>query len=444
VVQQSYEDKDYDGSPRPVLVPLRSALKQSAQPRAAPAVGRDRGRNDDSDDDRFDGADAGAACGGSLLGADPLLENFTDRRNMLMQDDTRPGDDEDLFDDTNECGFDDGFIHEIMYGDPAGVGEAEDGDAAEEGGSKTSYPVHDTSARAIDRQFDAMMREFDVDEGINDAEGGDDPRTHGPLEVNQYLGALEEFVEGNAGYDFHTAMPRRNIGLLHQLQRMVHRQGVFDSNRDGVFVTTLLPDKESRFAQEFKEETERLHLAALRNLQGLREQDQRSSAGGADGSAPEERQPTGAEEMEDMEVLTLKQKDRFDCETVLSTYSTLYNHPNVIAASKRRSAPVRIGAGKLVAPEARVPKVEVGNSPPPDAVDLRRDVDFSFRPENETAEEKRQRRRGVKQQQRERREKKKELREAYGSLSAEQAAVAKRSRASRGQQSLSLVRGATR
>ena len=45
-----------------------------------------------------------------------------------------------------------------------------------------------------------------------------------------------------------------------------------------------------------------------------------------------------------MEMFEDKPKDRFDCQSILSTYSTLYNHPKLISevSKKKKIDPIRI------------------------------------------------------------------------------------------------------
>lgn len=456
VVQQSYEDKDYEQSagPKPVLVPAASVdkrYKAKLGGRQAAAAAHDE---DDEDRDFLGFANGG---GGTLDLNKGMPEDFTQKRNMLMADDTQVGE-EKLFADQVECEFDEKFIQEMMYGEGGNDDDDDDEDDSALGDEK--YPRHDTSQRAIDKQFMRMMREFDADEDINDPEVSD-PRAMGPLEVHQYMNALEEFIEENAGISYDTAEPLKNKGLIHQLKHMALKRGVFDSNKNGVFVTTLLPDKKARFVEEYRRETEELKALALQRAQA-REQRmlQQATTGGAAAAAaePEDEAEAEVDGMPRFEIVEMKEKEVMDCETVLSTYSTLYNHPNIIAAARKKVDP-----SKVVADERRrrqkaaqeLQKIQqqqhrtqasdddgVGaNARDDDSADGAAFLDLSERPKDESPEEKKLRRQMVKQQQRERRVQKKELRAVYKDCAVKQTGTVSQEKQKKAQMSLSLVKG---
>jgi len=437
LVQQSYEDKDYDESgPKSLLVPAALADQRFKKRRKQPMF-------------VFD---------------EDLPEDFSNRRNMLMTDDTRPGE-EHLFDDEVEEAFDESFIHDMMYGDVEDDEKDlfdEDDDMYED---DEAYPKHDVTQRAIDKQFTKMMREFDVDEDINDAEV-DDPRTHGPLEVDQYMTALEEFVEDNAGYDRETAEPRKNKGLINQLKMMAHRNRIFDSNQEGVFVTTLLPDKVARFMADFKQQTEEIHRQAKEAYAAkLKEREERAARGETvdEGEADDSEHPPNAtsaaaaeesaESEEEFEYVEIRAKDRMDCQTVLSTYSTLYNHPNIIAAARRKMTPEAALAmekkrrrdAALKRQEADEPDVNSeDDDESPAGAETRVQqlaelgIDVTVRPKDESADEKKLRRKLVKDMQRERRQEKKNLKNAYKDATLTHQVVGPAAKQSRTQMSLTV------
>jgi len=118
----------------------------------------------------------------------------------------------------------------------------------------------------------------------------------------------------------------------------------------------------------------------------------------------------------DMEEIIVKEKvDKWDCESVLSTYSTLYNHPKII--SERRPDQIRLstktgipkgvlGRG-LTAGALKQLDMETGVLED-DMVSVRSKMsEFSIRPKHETPEEKKARKVGLKQVRKERREEKK-------------------------------------
>ncbi|KAG5473804.1 hypothetical protein LSCM1_04434 [Leishmania martiniquensis] len=226
----------------------------------------------------------------------------------------------------------------------APVDSAEGGPSRTHAADGTEYPAHDTTQRALDRQFTEMMREFDADARLNDAYT-DDPRTHGALPMDNYLTALEEFLLSRAGIDVETAEPHRNKGLIQQIKYLSHHVGAFDSDARGVYRTTVLPEKHQRFAEEFQKGTEEIRRAARMRV-ARRNAAAASASASSSPEKPAVRSPTPekdstAEKEEELVVMEVKPKAyQLDCETAVSMCSTYYNQPNVIQAP-RHSAQAR-------------------------------------------------------------------------------------------------------
>ncbi|CCW67369.1 unnamed protein product [Phytomonas sp. Hart1] len=249
------------------------------------------------------------------------------------------------------------------------------------------YPVHDVMQGAMNRQFAEMMREFDVDAQINDAYT-DDPRTHGALHMDKYMGALKEFIVERAGVDYSTSEPAKNKGLIHQLELLAYRAGVFDTDsHGGVYTTTMTSEKKKRFAEEFRNETERIRLeAALRqSRKALAEQqvikelhpeqqprkavtfDMVDAVNNGDVSPKPSRAPSEndfcsnlnfekkednalhsrdnaisfkPEEEEEFRIAVIKLRDKqLDCEKAVSVFSSYLHQPNVIRPTTNNSKP---------------------------------------------------------------------------------------------------------
>lgn len=322
-----------------------------------------------------------------------------------------------------------------------------------------SYPTH-RDRRALEKQFDAMMAEFENDLTINDFFARDDegnstgtvqhadPRTAGALSIEKYSSALEEFVERRAGIDLETNEPRKNKGLVTQLKMLAYRAGPFDYDADnhGVFLTNNVSNKQRKFVEEFLAEKEEIRRAAklrilkrmLENkrreengLPSLEEEEERADIERAlshDGKLPGHEKEETAFEV--IEVKSRRKEDRLDCETAVSAYSSYYNQPNVIRAppSKRR------GGGTAKAMKGnRMNKDDTdddsgndhedesnGDGQPSSTAAQRPDVSF-VREKMETKEEKKLRRQAVKQLQRERRQEKSNLKKAYKAVAQEEA-----------------------
>merc|ERR1712106_945044 len=126
----------------------------------------------------------------------------------------------------------------------------------------------------------------------------------------------------------------------------------------------------------------------------------------------------------DMEEIVVKEKmDKWDCQSVLSTYSTLYNHPKVI--SERKPDQIRLSAKTGIPKDVLGRGLTVGALKQldretgvldDDLVSVRSKISqFSIRPKHETLEEKKARKIGLKGVRKERREEKKANTQAFKS-----------------------------
>eukprot|EP01123_Difflugia_compressa_P006988 TRINITY_DN1941_c0_g1_i1.p1 TRINITY_DN1941_c0_g1~~TRINITY_DN1941_c0_g1_i1.p1 ORF type:complete len:148 (+),score=50.52 TRINITY_DN1941_c0_g1_i1:3-446(+) len=122
--------------------------------------------------------------------------------------------------------------------------------------------------------------------------------------------------------------------------------------------------------------------------------------------AHEEEGEGEGEEDELLEEITLKDKrSQWDCESIVSTYSNLYNHPAVIGAPENR-----IKLNKRGFPDIK-PKEEEEEE---EEEDEEEKVNSGIpRQRNETLEQKKQRKKAVKEERKLKREQKKDLKVAY-------------------------------
>lgn len=259
---------------------------------------------------------------------------------------------------------------------------------------------HTHSDRALEAQFDQVMQEFNADAHLNDAYA-DDPRMHGPLGMDKYMMALEEFVADRAGIDLETTEPAKNKGLIHQLKMLAHRAGVLDVDRHGgVFLTTVPSNRQSRFAAEFHAETERIRHEARQRMEQHQSHNMSSNHAADTGeprgqqvesttTAAAAQQPltresahpasvtmekddgaseSGSARSDDRYVMmnVRTKADRVDCETAASVYSTYFNQPNVIrATAMRKPAKARtnvVGGGDSVARRTKESKAPLYNA----------------------------------------------------------------------------------
>lgn len=120
----------------------------------------------------------------------------------------------------------------------------------------------------------------------------------------------------------------------------------------------------------------------------------------------------------DEELIQIREpvKEKWDCESVLSTYSTLYNHPTLITEPKKHD-PIRLKKG-LGIPDDVLKKRGLTHR---QLVELEKNEELGketvdwHRPKKETPEEKRERKSAVKQHRKERRAEKKINKRAFKS-----------------------------
>ncbi|EAN93064.1 hypothetical protein C3747_47g284 [Trypanosoma cruzi] len=436
LVHPSYDDAEYEGAKNVAIMVEEQELRKHLP---TTATRRRRQRAEESDEEESATVSGWArewatttSFASSTAQADagrlPEEDAYMNRHNFLRAQDSEDDeeDDDKLFADQEEVEFTDDFLREVVFGD----GDEEDGEEVRSagGGAKSVtehdgfvYVQHDVTKRGVDRQFTQMMREFNVDARLNDAYT-DDPRAHGALGVDQYMRALEEFVVERAGVDYGTAEPRRNKGLIHQLQNMALSAGTDMSPKGELYTTTVLPDKQARFLEEFQREAEEIRQAA-------RERMQRQQLDGPAGNFEDAVQATEQDD-DDHEVYVLREvedkENRLDCETAVSAYSTYFNQPNVIRAPSpgRR----RRRHGDFSAAAATEKTTENGKPEDEDVVSKRgKQLLALARHKGETREEKKMRQQLAKQVQRERRDKKRELKQAYKTLETDEAKRVKES-----------------
>ncbi|XP_077991122.1 protein LTV1 homolog isoform X2 [Glandiceps talaboti] len=129
---------------------------------------------------------------------------------------------------------------------------------------------------------------------------------------------------------------------------------------------------------------------------------------------------TSSSEDELVAMVTQEPKEEWDCETVISTYSNLHNHPTVIAEPtkpkpKKIELSQKTGMPKDVLPKRNQPRRPVNDSDS-DSDDLDEDFKRPVAPprrKNETPEERRARKQMVKQDRRDRRVEKKANQQAF-------------------------------
>lgn len=107
-----------------------------------------------------------------------------------------------------------------------------------------------------------------------------------------------------------------------------------------------------------------------------------------------------------------KPKEKWDCESILSTYSNLYNHPKLIEEPGKDKIKL---TSRLMIPEGVLDQPGLTRKQIEQEMreSRRADKASTYRPKNETAEERKQRKQATKQERKERRVEKKANKEAF-------------------------------
>ncbi|CAK1543476.1 unnamed protein product [Leptosia nina] len=223
-------------------------------------------------------------------------------------------------------------------------------------------------------------------------------------------------------YSMSSSVIRRNQGLSLLDNRFERMFAEYDDTEVGPLdldeIEGYLPETHNMLldaAKEFEESQKKYHLdkekeiARLRRLQEIEEESE-----------------------DDLETVEVEPKDKWDCETILSTYSNLYNHPKLIEEPKK-SRKIKINT-KTGLPEdtlGKDNKLTMKSLAKFNAINKEQCVSsdddgetnaetilstlsvLSIRPKDETPEEKKERKRLLKEYRKERRIEKKANKEAF-------------------------------
>lgn len=279
-------------------------------------------------------------------------------------------------------------------------------------------------ARDVDHMFEAMARGYDSDE-IGELDE-DDPRIFGHAELDRFGSVLEEFRAERRPEQYRTAAETARGGANADEFDRRNRE-LRKRDEDALFEDDGLDDVDMRFEKEKakpllddvdEDGIERSKPAVpritnddvhdaframvatrrragleipshLMEKMGLEEEPDGEGSGGRKEDADErvarrfeleDASPVGAPDGDEIEYLRDAPKEAWDCETIVSTYSNLENHPSVIDeqhggsggfSSKRRGGKNR-GRGDDAAFGASVIRLSETNGLPVDYVLSRR------------------------------------------------------------------------
>ena len=211
-------------------------------------------------------------------------------------------------------------------------------------------------ARDVDERFEAMARGYDSDE-IGELDE-DDPRIFGHAELDRFGHVMDEFVKEHAKEQYRTAADVLEGGANADEMDAAERDRDFfddDDERGG-------GPRAARVTEDDVEDAFGSMIATRRRaglplpehlVKEMTLGDAPGSGGASDEVARrfemEEDGPAAAPDGAEIEYLKTKPRDNWDCETIVSTYSNLENHPSLIdephGGSRRKKKKGRGGAG---------------------------------------------------------------------------------------------------
>jgi protein LTV1 len=309
-------------------------------------------------------ADDGTAALGSSSKDNKGKGHVSSGRRVVRfdADDDEDADDEDYDPDNDEDeDFDDEYEYdydEEYDDDPFADADEDDDGARVHGISRPSFRRGDdeepADMEALEQQFDAVLAEYDDDEiGELDVE---DERVRGALETEQFDHIFDEYLKNDK---------KKSLSSI---------------------LNTIEDPEERRRKKEL--------ILAIAAMHAQQEED-------------------GVQELE---ILEEKKKSEWDCETIVSTYSNLDNHPVKIEGRKKQIK---------LSQKTGIPKGYVhGQDQNDDAMAASSDQDDEDsedgqvssaepRKKGETAEERRERKKRVKEEKRVQRERKKNLKATF-------------------------------
>lgn len=312
--------------------------------------------------------------------------------------------------------------------------------------------------RLLDEQFEKFMRSNDLassddEEASEDffpAEGSSRVEDVGDFQAHLTTQELDDLWGGNGG-------------LLDDISKLQISSGVGTEEHvaddtapnleSGMVEANRAPDRATEYEDLARAEFERGMVGLLDSYNRVSAEEAIGALDGVDGAfeaiARQEREEQakiegryehGLDEESDghdseldskLDDMFQERDDKWDCETILSTYSNLDNHPSVIDAPsgvKRRSVQkqtiIRLDP-RTQAPEGYMPGAGASSSADAELMDFgssRREVaqNTQARERGESKEQKRARKEAVKEAARERRALKSEMKKAFGSESVKQ------------------------
>jgi hypothetical protein len=354
------------------------------------------------EDERTRGTLALKKVGGKVVRPSPDFERewgLVPTYNMLEADDTEDCMESDancIFKDADWNEFDQDWITEMCQkGDDESTAVLD----------MTRYPTHDAVNTQLERVFNKEMENFDMDYDLEQ----DDERIQGPLPVDAYEAALDEWIYDTQKLDILDKYDGKDREIGAKMQSTVKfrlpevvKEHIFHSDEKGVYLTVL---------QSKRAQSPFVHYHAEKK-DAIKTNIQRAQAD------PEVKETIPLNEDDEAvldEMFPDKEVNPWDCQTIVSTYSNLENHPEVINDMPVKKIRLSDKTGIPIVDKYPDAEYEPHSDEYDSADDLAERVSLHTsttsmgRPKDETSDEKRDRKKLVKAGKAMRREQKKML-----------------------------------
>ncbi|KAL4251522.1 LTV1 family protein [Abortiporus biennis] len=335
---------------------------------------------------------------------------------------------------------DDTFVEDELeddfFGELVGDGERGANEIVEYEFHEDGVLEEDGEEVGEDEGWEARFKRFKIAQKVSPADDDSDldensegADTIGTLPTFSVIGGKKRRKDSSdaSGYSMSSSSMFRNTGLTTLDEQFDQIQKEYESDEDNDLSDTdsapeLITSREDfdSMMNEFLDNYEVLGGKIRPVLEGDSAVDKLDTFRKALGEARIREQTDQDSEDDILMPLDIdEKKDRWDCETILTTYSNLENHPRLIRAKQLRAVPKILLDPKTGLPfVANVPKEKiVSTTADPKADELNEDAPRTTitRPKNESKEEKKARKQAVKMDRQVRRADKKAMKEQFSS-----------------------------
>lgn len=274
--------------------------------------------------------------------------------------------------------------------------------------------LEDDFIQAANKEYDSQEEKegsdleevSDIDSDMGNLSGSDDFDADFQYGDNRFMD--EETKSRFTNYSMSSSVIRRNEGLTLLDDRFEKLYEEYDDAEIGALDQEEIDGsihQNSTILNALMDEFEKQQK--LKNLKEVVDEKESEDADVVNGD--EESDPSDTE----LVTLEIKPEEKWDCESILSTYSNLYNHPRLIAEPKKEKNQQIKLVGKHGLPEEAGRGLTVQEINKEMNQRVRADRVSTYRPKDETPEEKAERKKALKEERRERRQEKKQNKKAF-------------------------------